>query len=219
MELIVISHPSNFPNEGKIITALFEEGLETFHLRKPKWDKNKTADFLSSIPSQYHKRIVLHHHHSLAKNFNIKGLHYPKKKRKKPSKTKWLIRLKRMFNKNLTYSASLHSLGSISHNDFFDYVFLSPVFDSISKKGYGQAFTPGALKYAVNHAKTKVYALGGVSPENIVKVKEYGFAGAALLGAVWNYDDDPVEVFKKCKTAANSHITPVTIKPIQLRVH
>jgi thiamine-phosphate pyrophosphorylase len=218
MELIVISHPSNFPNEGKIITALFEEGLQTFHLRKPKWDKNKTADFLSSIPSQYHKHIVLHHHHSLAKTFNIKGLHYPKKKRKNPSKTKWLIRLKRIFNKNLTYSASLHSLGSIPDNDFFDYVFLSPVFDSISKKGYGQAFTPGALKYAINNAKTKVIALGGVSPKNISKAKEYGFSGVALLGAIWNYKQDPVEVFKTCKAVAKQNITPVNIKPIQLHI-
>ena len=35
MRLILISTPSYFVEEDKIITALFEEGLDTLHLRKP----------------------------------------------------------------------------------------------------------------------------------------------------------------------------------------
>ena len=35
MKLILITPPTYFVEEDKIITALFEEGLDTLHLRKP----------------------------------------------------------------------------------------------------------------------------------------------------------------------------------------
>ena len=35
MKLILITTPTYFVEEDKIITALFEEGLDTLHLRKP----------------------------------------------------------------------------------------------------------------------------------------------------------------------------------------
>ena len=37
-ELILISNEYDLPYEMQIIHALFENGLEQFHLRKPLWD-------------------------------------------------------------------------------------------------------------------------------------------------------------------------------------
>ena len=31
----------------------------------------------------------------------------------------------------------------------------------------------------------KVIALGGITPDNISKIKEYGFGGVAVLGFIW----------------------------------
>ena len=36
MKLIVVTTPTFFVEEDKIITALFEEGLDILHLRKPE---------------------------------------------------------------------------------------------------------------------------------------------------------------------------------------
>jgi thiamine-phosphate pyrophosphorylase len=68
-----------------------------------------------------------------------------------------------------------------------DYLFLSPVFDSISKENYNSRFPESLLcdlksKGIINE---KVIALGGVNKHNISKVKDYGFGGAAVLGALW----------------------------------
>ena len=46
----------------KIITALFEEGLDTLHLRKPGTAPMFAERLLTLIPEQYHKRIVVHGH-------------------------------------------------------------------------------------------------------------------------------------------------------------
>ena len=35
MKLIVISNPENIPNETERVSALFENGLEIFHVHKP----------------------------------------------------------------------------------------------------------------------------------------------------------------------------------------
>lgn len=68
-----------------------------------------------------------------------------------------------------------------------DYVFLSPIFDSISKSGYHSAFTLEVLQQAAAHniIDEKVVALGGVTPDKVKWLRQIGFGGAAMLGAVW----------------------------------
>ena len=46
MKLIVVTAPTFFVEEDKIITALFEEGLDILHLRKPAF---RCPSFSSSI--------------------------------------------------------------------------------------------------------------------------------------------------------------------------
>ena len=87
-----------------------------------------------------------------------------------------------------TVSRSCHSLEEVAaHRTATDYLFLSPVFDSISKQGYRSAFPPAALREAAAAGiiDEKVLALGGVSEANLPEVRGYGFGGAALLGDIW----------------------------------
>ncbi len=78
-------------------------------------------------------------------------------------------------------SRSLHSVEEIAGVKE-DYVFLSPVFPSISKPGYGGSLNLEELKVVVNR---KVIALGGITEERLPIVERIGFGGAAMLGAVW----------------------------------
>ena len=85
-------------------------------------------------------------------------------------------------------SRSCHSLEEISrYKGECDYLTLSPIFNSISKQGYMAAFGPGQLAAARDSGQIdrRVIALGGVTLENIPRVKELGFGGVAILGDVW----------------------------------
>ena len=84
-------------------------------------------------------------------------------------------------------SRSCHTLDEIAAHPACDYLFLSPLFDSISKSGYRAAFTDGELRDAAARGLLgeRVVALGGIRPELLPRVRELGFGGAALLGAVW----------------------------------
>ena len=62
----------------------------------------------------------------------------------------------------LTVSSSFHKLPQLRADwGNLDYAFLSPVYDSISKTGYGAAFEEAALREALATATVPVVALGG----------------------------------------------------------
>lgn len=171
--------PSHFiAEEIPAILALFEAGLTHFHLRKPAASEIELKQFLQKIPSEYHHNIILHQHHELAKHFFIKGLHF-NSFQKIEANTNY---------DTLSLSQSVHSFQEIEELDSrINYAFLSPIFDSISKKNYPSAFTEEALIrfFADYKGSTKIIALGGVAAKNIAKVKALGFAGAAVLGELW----------------------------------
>ena len=198
MKLILITPPTYFVEEDKIITALFEEGLDLLHLRKPDTAPIYAERLLTLIPEQYHNRIVVHGHFYLKDEFKLKGVHLNSRNPHLPGNYKGHI------------SRSCHSLEEVKeHKKNCDYVFLSPVFDSISKKDYHANYTPEEIRKAHKSGiiDKKVIALGGIDTDNIRQVKSYGFGGAAIMGALWNKFDScmdrdfdlVIEHFKKLK--------------------
>lgn len=181
MELIVITEEKLFAGEAEAVNLLFEEGLELLHLRKPEATPEEIGNLLGNIKEAYHNRIVLHDHFQLAARFAVKGLHLNRRNNTVPA------------GFNGTKSRSCHTLAELAQYPDMDYLFLSPVFDSISKGGYRAAFPEQALSTAqkedvINH---RVIALGGIRPENIAQVQQWGFGGVAVLGFLWsNYSFD-----------------------------
>ena len=174
MKLIVVTTERFFNGEAEGVTALFEEGLERLHLRKPEASAVETAEWLTAIPLAFHNRIVLHDHFELINRFNLGGIHL---NRRNPAPV----------GQPKSVSRSCHSLAEIKEHPGADYYFLSPVFDSISKPGYQQGFELDGVAeaFARKAVTANVYALGGVTPERLRLIKHTGFAGAAILGALW----------------------------------
>jgi thiamine-phosphate pyrophosphorylase len=65
------------------------------------------------------------------------------------------------------------------------------VFDSISKPGYKGMHNKSAEKF-----NRPVLALGGIDDTNISRLREWGFTGAALLGAIWKEPANAINRFK-----------------------
>lgn len=177
------------------MTAMFGKGLEVFHLRKPRASKKSLEEYILRIPSRFRKKIVIHSHYELAKQYALKGIHV--KDRSSSRKTA----LSKRFRENIV-SAAVHT-GSRSKPpvDGALYVFLSPVFKSISKRAYGNELSAPELKNLLAQFKTgkaKVLALGGIDETTLPKVQKAGFDGAASLGAIWQ-SSDPVKAFVKLK--------------------
>ena len=173
-KIIVISSPKPVMNESAIITGLFSNGLELFHLRKPFDNIYTTAKLLKNIPMQFHNRIVIHQHYQLINDYKLKGIHIKNNNENIPN------------NCNII-STSFHYFSELSNKNNYEYVFLSPIFNSISKDSYSSNFTLSELQKAHNNGiiDNKIIALGGITPNNINIIKEIGFGGAAVLGYIW----------------------------------
>lgn len=177
MKLILLTNEEFFVEEDQIITALFEEGLDILHLRKPGSDPVYSERLLTLLPDAWHQQIVVHDHFYLKKEFNLLGIHLNCRHPEPPAGYEGHL------------SKSLHSLEEVkAQKKHLDYVFLSPIYDSISKAGYEAAFDRATLEagHKAGIIDRKVMALGGISLENIHEVKEYGFGGVVIKGDLWN---------------------------------
>ena len=199
MEIIVLSHPNDLDNEIKTLVDLFTKGLNIFHLRKPNFSIEQTRKYLDAVPWEFHKRIMLHHHHRLIGSYHIKGLHFTETRFKKKFH---LIEQIKKRHPHVHLSASFHTMDAIKHHGrIFDYVFLSPIFDSISKQNYRAAFELDALSEFLKKTPVKVVALGGINAYKIPIIRKLGFSGAGVLGAVW-HDENPLNAFMEIKMSA-----------------
>lgn len=181
MKTIVITRPAFFDGETDLVNNLFREGMERLHLRKPGASEEELTAWLQNIDSQHYERIVLHDCFPLAEIFALGGVHLNSRNPKAPQGIL-----------GMTVSRSCHSIREvIQHKSECDYLFLSPIYDSISKEGYGAAFSCIELKRAAEEGiiDSQVFALGGVSLEHIPEIRSLGFGGAAVLGALWQAAD------------------------------
>lgn len=166
-----------FVEEDQIITALFEEGLDILHLRKPATPAMYSERLLTLIPEKYHKRIVTHEHFYLQNEFNLSGIHLNARNPQEPHDYAGNI------------SCTCHSIEELKNKKhFYDYVFLSPIFDCITKADVASAFTAEELRLAAKEKiiDSKVMAFGGINPDNILEIKDFGFGGAVIMGDLWN---------------------------------
>ncbi|MDR1878132.1 MAG: thiamine phosphate synthase [Bacteroidales bacterium] len=189
MRLFVVTHPDFIVGEQDKINALFEAGLETLHLRKPDASQKEYTDLLNGIKQEYHCRIKIHSFFELTDNYNLLGVHLNSRNDSYSGKRK------------VNVSKSCHSIEELEDISAYDYVFLSPVFDSISKEGYFSSFSERILQTASEDGKIneKVIALGGIDRTTLPLLKQYAFGGAAVLGAVWA-KEDVVSQFTKLRT-------------------
>lgn len=176
MKLIVITRPEFSADEADKINLLFESGLQYLHLRKPGAAEVEAEQLLHQIKPCFWDRIVVTDFFGLALRYPLKGIHLNGRNSIIPDGFTGSI------------SRSCHSFEEVEqYKSQCNYLFLSPIFDSISKQGYGAHFTTEQLQLAraAGIIDDKVVALGGISATRLPEVRRMGFGGAAMLGDVW----------------------------------
>lgn len=175
---IAITLPGFVPGEASFIARLLDDKFDRVHIRKPGANGLAVAQLIESIPEAYRSRLVLHDCHALAAQYHLGGIHL---NHRNPAPLEGF---------RGSVSRSCHSLGEVvAWKPRCDYVFLSPIYDSISKQGYASAFSKQTLLKANAEGiiDQQVVALGGISYERLAEVKRLGFGGYAMLGEAWKF--------------------------------
>ena len=147
---------------------------------------------IEALPPELYPRLTLQDHLELAGKYGIGGVHLNARNSEVPVGFRGLV------------SRSCHSFDEIASHLTEDYLFLSPIFDSISKNGYRAGYAPNELREAFVRGiiNPRIAALGGIRPEHLPALREYGFGGAAFLGYIWQ-DATPGELVRRMQEIRN----------------
>ena len=177
MKLIIMTKSTFFVEEDMILTTLFEEGLENLHLYKPQSDPVYSERLLTLLSDDYYKHITVHDHFYLRDEYGLRGIHLENPNDALPYGYRGHV------SRTCT---SISQLREAKKNS--KYVFLKSIFDSHTNHTDRQSFTAEELKKASRQGliDRHVYALGGISLDNISQVADMGFGGVVVCGDLWN---------------------------------
>ena len=181
MKLAIMTKSTFFVEEDKILSSLFDEGMDNLHLFKPGSSPMYAERLLTLLPEGYLRKITVHDHYYLKQEYDLAGIHIDDPLAPVPDGYKG------KFSRTCTDLSMLKEMKKKKSN----YVFLKNIFDCIEFKDEKSSFN---LQQLENAAKAglidkKVYALGGMSLENLKIAKELGFGGVVICGDLWNRFD------------------------------
>jgi len=175
MKLLAITREEFFEAEAEAVGRMLDSGFARIHLRKPAASETELRRLIERIPVRYYDRLSLHDRHALAAEYGLGGIHLNSRNPEPPAGFRGVV------------SRSCHRIEELPLHPHEDYLFLSPIYDSISKSGYRAAFTREELRQAADAGAIdrRTIALGGVRPERLPELTALGFGGAAVLGFAW----------------------------------
>ncbi|MDE6011471.1 MAG: thiamine phosphate synthase [Prevotella sp.] len=176
MKLIIMTKATFFVEEDKILTTLFEEGLENLHLYKPGSEPVYSERLLTLLPEDYYKRITVHDHFYLKEEFRLRGIHLNNLNDPLP------------FGYKGNLSMTCHHLEELKEaKKRSSYVFLRNILNSQGEPNEKQSFTEEQLRLAARQGliDKHVYALSGINLDNIKRMKDLGFGGVVISTDLW----------------------------------
>ena len=188
MKLAVATKPTFFVEEDKIITRLFDEGLDYLFLYKEYPHPQFVERLLNLIPKKYHKRIYscnsrLMQEYKLAGTLFSLGSNAPLDNEK---------------GKIVGYASNLQHLKELRKT--YDIVCFGP----LGRTFYQSAELNEIGKKMINK---NTWAFGNIDESNLKRLTNYGFGGVILDELIWdNFDScrstdytELVDRFKRIK--------------------
>jgi thiamine-phosphate pyrophosphorylase len=202
MKLIILTKATFFVEEDKILTTLFEEGMDNLHLYKPDSEPVYSERLLTLRSEDYYRKITVHDHFYLREEFGLKGIHLNTADAELP------------YGYKGHFSCTCHSIAELHDaKKKADYVFLKTIFDSQSNPQDKQTISEEELREASRKGliDKHVYAMGGINLDNIRQMRDLGFGGVVICGDLWNRFNihqeqdykDLISHFQKLQKAVN----------------
>lgn len=197
MKTIIYTSPVNAVNEIDIWHQALDMGIDYLRLYKPKLDWKQKDILLAQMNEKLHQKIIVDEYELWDKYPTLGGVHF----------FEGLIKYSRFYpvfkeiidNSPTITSASCHTIGQAKkYRNKFSFLMFSPIFDSNSKNKTSDKLKLEELKeyFSVKKSKSITFALGGVTPDKIERLKDIGFDGVAAMGYVWK-KGDPLDNIKR----------------------
>lgn len=173
MKLAVATRPHFFIEEDKIITRLFEEGLDYLFLRKSHPHPQYIERLLNLIPSKYHKKIFVCNYPRFTQEYKFAGSLVN-------IDDECTVCSSVIKGKIVSNSNNLQQLPELKQK--YDIVYFGPL---------GRTFYQSAElnEYGKKVINKKVWAYGELDEYNLRKLVQYKFGGVILDKMLWDKFD------------------------------
>ena len=164
--------------EDKIISALFDVGMDILHLYKPRALPMYSERLLTLLPDDCYEKVMVHEHFYLKEEYGLRGIHLDDVSQPVPEKFKGKIS-RTLGLEDITKEVKKRC----------DYIFLKDTFSALAPDG--GSFITDRLQQASDNGMIdkKTYAFGGVNLENIKLARELGFGGVVVDDDLWDKFD------------------------------
>lgn len=199
MKLLLMTAPTFFVEEDKILAELHANGVEYVHLYKPHASRTLLERLLKLLPSEVLEATIIHGNSTLKDNYQLAGVNLDNNI---PSPSWW----KR--GKVTRTCQSIDQLAAARKQA--DWVLLDGVFGRTINPEL-PPLSPSEIEKAARQGLLgkRVYALGDITPDNIRTARDFGFGGAVLSTSLWRSFDihsdadfsRPIDFFKQCRTS------------------
>ncbi|MDQ1290986.1 MAG: Thiamine-phosphate synthase [Nitrospirota bacterium] len=98
---------------------------------------------------------------------------------------------RRVVGKHRLIGVSTHSVEDVRQagDEGADYVILGPIFETPSKREFGEPLGLAVLADACRHSSVPVFAIGGITRERIESARDAGASGVAVIGGILGRED------------------------------
>lgn len=176
MKLIVMTAPTFFVEEDKILTSLFDEGMDSLHLYKPHSSPLFAERLLMLLREDDRSKITIHETFRLKKEYGLRGIHIDDAATPVPDGYRGRV------------TRTCDSLDEARETKRqCDYVFLNNTFGKTDKDTSAAPLTAEELADGSRRGiiDRRVYAYGGVTEDNIRMARELGFGGVVVCDDLW----------------------------------
>jgi thiamine-phosphate pyrophosphorylase len=198
----IITHSAFLPGETGIWLQLLNAGADSILLRKPGWQESDYEQLFREADPACYNRLMIAGQPALCERYGLQGLHFSEAARSAltPELTGQYLQNGWRLSTGIHHA---HTLQLVS-NDWHQ-LFLSPVFDSISKPGYRAAYSPDFRLQKAGYTG-RVLALGGIDHTTASMARTMQFDGIAILGAIWQQPENALQHFCKIRELWKSNV-------------
>ena len=204
--LAVLTLPHSFAGEAEQLEGLLEAGVDRLHLRKPETSALELEGLVQRLAPRWAGRLVVHGSPAMAARYGVGQVHgavafthgrgYSGGGSRTSAQDRGAFTVRR--GGQPAISTSVHSWEEFAAlPPSLAYAFISPLFDSISKRGYGA--NAALLQLPEQALPCRAVGLGGVGAETIGEMLRRGWTGAAMLGWIWEEPGAAVRRFERIK--------------------
>ncbi len=165
-----------------VVRAALRGGVDAVQLREkdlPARPLLELARGLRSLCSDYGALLFVNDRIDVALAVNADGVHLPVSAFRP-------VDARTILGPGKFIGASAHNLAeaTAARNGGVDFIVFGPIFDTQSKRPYGDPVGPDQLAEVARGGPTPILAIGGLTPDRVRTVCEHGAAGVAVLSGI-----------------------------------